>query len=214
MFPSDCRSSEAALRYALPAAARRRGGHGLLAHDRPQSPDRRVRIGRVRIGLVAILFGIAALGGTGCATRGAAVTERRSLYLTEHPDVDSGFAEAILAGQIMIGMTPEMVSAAWGQPQRADQRKPPAQATPEQAALNARLEPEEAQRLWGVRYVYGNYLVSPRVTNLYFVGDQLKLIEYIDTKGQNSISVSDPSARIPQGGARDPSGIPGKGGTN
>lgn len=167
----------------------------------------------LRPGVAVLMFGLL-LGGTGCASRGAAVPERRALYLTEHPEVPGSFAEAIMAGQIMIGMSPDMVTAAWGKPARVDRRVPPREATPEEAAPSGRVDEAEVGKIWNVRFVYGNYLVNPRVSNLFFVGDHLKLIEYVDTRGQNSISVSDPGARIPPMGGKDTGGAPVKGGAH
>lgn len=214
MFPSGWRSPEAILTPRMttkPRSACRRGPiydrEGPSAGRSPRGAPGRV------VPVLLVFLGLGGwLGGTGCAARGGAAPERRALYLTEHPEVDGGYAEAIMAGQVMIGMSPEMVSAAWGKPQRAERRTPPREATAEQSVPNTRVEPEEVNRIWNVRYVYGNYLVNVKVANLFFVADRLKLIEYVDTKGQNSISVSDPGARIPPQGGYDPSAGPAKGG--
>ncbi len=52
----------------------------------------------------------------GCASSLWSLSAGREEYLRKHPDVSSQFAEAIRVGRLEVGMTPEMVEAAYGTP--------------------------------------------------------------------------------------------------
>jgi len=90
---------------------------------------------------------------SGCAGTNRAALER-SLYVDQHPDLSEQMAEAILNGQIMVGMTEDMVQVAWGKPVRVED-----------------LDGEEAVKHW----IYGNYFVGGTITNLYFDTDGVLL---------------------------------------
>lgn len=145
--------------------------------------------------------------------------QARSLYITEHPDMSGPFAQAIMAGQIMIGMTPEMVQAAWGRPQRVENRRTPegnavspAGLTPADTGAVGEAAREKAARAWDLKLVYGNYLMNRMVSNLFFEAGHLKLIENVDTNGASAVSMSDPGARILLPGQAPPQSGPAKGG--
>jgi hypothetical protein len=89
----------------------------------------------------------------GCASTNRAAIER-SLYVDKHPTLSEQMAEAILNGQIMVGMTEEMVQVAWGKPVRVED-----------------VSEEEAAKHW----IYGNYFVGGTITNLYFDPDGVLL---------------------------------------
>lgn len=82
----------------------------------------------------------------GCATTGS-TNAKRSMYVDAHPELPEIMAEAILNGQIMVGMTYDMVQAAWGKPSRSEP-----------------VQEEDAVTNW----IYGNYFVGGTITNLYF----------------------------------------------
>jgi hypothetical protein len=93
------------------------------------------------VGLLAI-----AVAAVGCATVDQSA-QKRSLYVDQHPELSVPVADAILNGQIMVGMTQEMVQAAWGKA--------------------VRVEPvvrEDAVTQW----IYGNYFVGGNITRLFF----------------------------------------------
>src|SRR5690349_14904582 len=95
---------------------------------------------------VVLLLGLLTL--TGCAASPEITPDSRSTWVTEHPETPSTFVPAILEGQIMVGMSPEMVTAAWGVPTRVD--------------------PIRGDLLYDTKWVYGNYLASSAVSHLYF----------------------------------------------
>ena len=55
----------------------------------------------------------------GCTTADRAAMNR-SLYVDEHPELPQLTADAIQKGQIMVGMSQEMVEVAWGKPVRKE----------------------------------------------------------------------------------------------
>jgi hypothetical protein len=113
----------------------------------------------------------------GCASTGGVPEDNRALYVTQHPEVEPRFASAILSGNVLIGMTPDMVHAAWGEPTRVEK-------TPGDTASDE-------------KWIYGNYLVNSAVTLLYFKGEELVLYEFFDTQTNMSQSITDPSQNIP-----------------
>lgn len=67
-------------------------------------------------GTIGCLIVIGAIGLTGCAgTTGRVDTERR-LTAVENTDLRDDVRRAILAGQVMVGMSEGMVAASWGLP--------------------------------------------------------------------------------------------------
>lgn len=82
----------------------------------------------------------------GCASVDRAALNR-SLYVDQHPELTELQAEAILAGQIMVGMNQDMVQTAWGKPVRVQA-----------------VDLEDVDTQW----VYGNYFVGGNITSLYF----------------------------------------------
>jgi hypothetical protein len=48
------------------------------------------------------------------------VQEGRASYVAARPDLDAATRRAILAGELLIGMTPDEVAAAWGRPVAAN----------------------------------------------------------------------------------------------
>jgi len=69
----------------------------------------------LRSALVAL--GVAAFALVACSTIGSRVKANQALFDTYPPEVQ----DKILAGQIEVGFTPEMVEMAWGEPYRKDQ---------------------------------------------------------------------------------------------
>jgi hypothetical protein len=113
----------------------------------------------------------------GCASQGGVSKDTRAtLYVTQHPEVSSRFASAILAGSVLIGMSPDMVQAAWGAPTRVEK--------------NAGTKADE-------KWIYGNYLVNSAVTHLYFKKGELVLYELKDTQSTMTQSISDPNKKLP-----------------
>jgi hypothetical protein len=70
----------------------------------------------LRSALVAVL-GAAACALLACETIGSRVKANQALFDTYPPEVQ----DKILAGDIEVGFTPEMVEMAWGEPYRKDQ---------------------------------------------------------------------------------------------
>jgi hypothetical protein len=112
----------------------------------------------------------------GCAGQAGVGTNSRSLYVTENPETPTPFANAIMSGNVAVGMTPSMVVAAWGKPTRTE--KPVANPKGDE------------------KWIYGNYLVNNAVTHLYFKGGELVLYELVDTQTQMTQSISDPNAAL------------------
>lgn len=83
----------------------------------------------------------------GCSSVDQAA-QQRSLYVDSHPELSELMAEAILNGQIMVGMSEEMVHASWGKPARTE-------------SVND--DPELT-----THWIYGNYFVGGTLTELYF----------------------------------------------
>jgi outer membrane protein assembly factor BamE (lipoprotein component of BamABCDE complex) len=83
------------------------------------------------------------LVGTALVVAGCTSVDRaamkRSLYVDQHPELPEVTAEAILTGQIMVGMTDDMVQTAWGKPVRVES-----------------VESDDA----AVQWIYGNYFVG------------------------------------------------------
>lgn len=168
----------------------------------------------------------------GCAAHTGADQRARSLYVTEHPDMSGYFAQAIMAGQIMMGMAPEMVEAAWGRPQRIEKHRASGGGGAETASTSAdpaaaggvseggkvgggaadRKPSAAASRNWDLKFVYGNYLMNRMVSNLYFEGGRLTLIENVDTNGSSSVSMDDPELRLLLPGQAPSQSGPAKGG--
>ena len=109
------------------------------------------------------------LAAAGCSGQGGVGKDTRSLYVTEHPEVPQKYTTAILAGEVLVGMSRDMVRAAWGDPTRLEK-------------LAGNPKGEE-------RWIYGNYLTSATVTHLYFKGDQLVLYELVDKQMREIQSV-------------------------
>jgi hypothetical protein len=97
----------------------------------------------LNIFLVVLVAGVLV---SGCATTNQAAVNR-ALFVDAHPELSELMADAILNGQIMVGMTGEMVSAAWGKP--------------------TRIEAVEENDV-ATRWIYGNYFVGGNITHLYF----------------------------------------------
>ena len=117
-----------------------------------------------------LLLGVGpVLGLSGCGSMESTV-ERRSLYVDEHPELSETMAEAILAEQIQLGMTTEMVEVAWGKP--------------------SRMETVHRDGV-GAMWVYGNYFVGRTITNLYFDPDNV-LVRYEVKDQQTAASGASP----------------------
>ncbi len=101
---------------------------------------------------LAVLFAVALLFG-GCSSTNRSAMQR-SLYVDQHPEISEQVADAILNGQIMVGMSQEMVQVAWGKPVRME-------------AVTA--GNEDVAQHW----IYGNYFVGGTITNLYFDSDNV-----------------------------------------
>jgi len=123
---------------------------------------------------VVLLLGVLIV--TGCATTPEITPDSRSTWVTEHPETPSTFVPAILDGQIMVGMSSEMVSAAWGAPTRVDVVR--------------------GDVRYDTKWVYGNYLASSAVSHLYFKDGRMEMFEFIDTKNQQSFQVTNPGDRL------------------
>jgi hypothetical protein len=91
-----------------------------------------------------ILAGLLLLAGCSTAQHDA---QRRVDYVDAHPELSDLLAESILAEQVQVGMSTEMVEVSWGKPSRVQS-----------------LRDEETPTLW----VYGNAWVGGPLTNLYF----------------------------------------------
>lgn len=109
---------------------------------------------------------------SGCATTNRAA-QLREAYVVEHPSLTEMQADAILNGRITIGMTEEMVVAAWGVPTRVQPVKD---------------SEDGAQNQW----FYGNYFVGGSITGLYF--DKAGMLLRFEVSGEpnaaNSVSGS------------------------
>jgi hypothetical protein len=112
----------------------------------------------------------------GCAGQAGVGTTSRSLYVTENPETPTPFANAIMSGNVVVGMTPSMVIAAWGKP--------------------TRIEKTAANPKGDEKWIYGNYLVNNAVTHLYFRTGALVLYEFVDTQSQMTQSISDPNQKL------------------
>jgi len=98
----------------------------------------------VTLALLVLVAGVLVLSG--CASNQAET--RRTTFVDEHPDLSEVMAEAILNGQIMVGMSEEMVKSSWGSPAR----------------VGTASDEDDAK----VQWIYGNYFVGGNITNLYF----------------------------------------------
>ena len=87
-----------------------------------------------------------AVAAAGCTTVDRSVLNR-SLFVDQHPELSVPVADAILNGQIMVGMSEEMVAIAWGKPVRVEA-----------------VSKEDAATQW----IYGNYFVGGNITSLFF----------------------------------------------
>jgi hypothetical protein len=92
----------------------------------------------------------------GCTTNSASV--KRMAYVDEHPELPELMADAITNGQIMVGMTEEMVEVSWGKPARVDD-------------VSENIEDATVQ------WIYGNYFTGGNITTLFF-DEQGTLLRY------------------------------------
>jgi len=99
------------------------------------------------------------------------------MFVTQHPEIEPRFAKAVLDGNVLVGMTGDMVKAAWGQPTRVEKL----------GAGNDRGDE---------RWTFGNYLVNNAVTHLYFRDNEVILYEFVDTRTNATQSVSDPNEKL------------------
>jgi len=104
----------------------------------------------IAVGILAI-----GVGFTGCSTTDTAA-QKRSLYVDAHPELTELMANAILAEQIQIGMSSDMVEVAWGKPSRVEKAN---------------------KEGMGDKWVYGNFFVGRTITNLFFDPDHM-LVRY------------------------------------
>lgn len=114
---------------------------------------RRVTMRYLNLSLVILFVGVFVI--TGCSSLNRTLMAR-TLFVDDHPELSEMQADAILNGQIMVGMTHEMVTAAWGKPSRIET-----------------IEANDASKQW----IYGNYFVGGTITNLFF-GFEGQLIRY------------------------------------
>ena len=105
------------------------------------------------LSVVVLFAGILVIAGCGSVNR---TLMTRTLFVDDHPELSEMQADAILNGQIMVGMNNEMVTAAWGKPSRIQT-----------------VEANDASKQW----IYGNYFVGGTITNLYFDFEG-KLVRY------------------------------------
>ena len=110
---------------------------------------------------------------SGCATTNR-TAQLREAYVMEHPNLTEMQADAILNGRITLGMTEEMVMAAWGVPTRVQPVKEKTE--------------EGAESQW----FYGNYFVGGSITELFF--DKAGILLRYEVSGEpnaaNSVSSS------------------------
>ena len=123
---------------------------------------------------VVPLLSVLVLGG--CAATNAVNSDTRSAWVTEHPETPAPYVPAIMNGQIMVGMTTEMVNASWGEPTRVD--------------------PVRSDVRYDEKWVYGNYLANSAVSHLFFKDGRMEMFEFVDTKTQQSFQVTNPSERL------------------
>jgi hypothetical protein len=126
----------------------------------------------LNIFLVVLMAGVLVLSG--CATTNQAAMNR-ALFVDAHPELSELMADAILNGQIMVGMNQEMVSAAWGKPSRVEA-----------------IEEDDVVTRW----IYGNYFVGGNITHLYFGADQALVryeVNYEPTHANNGTVSQDPT---------------------
>jgi len=127
---------------------------------------------------------VAGVGLMGCTTVDTAA-QKRSLYVDEHPELSEVMAEAILAEQIQLGMTMEMVEVAWGKPSRME-----------------KVSGDQTGNKW----VYGNFFVGRTITNLYFdVDGVLTRYEVEDQLAASKNSSADPPRTSVEGTTSQPS---------
>ena len=101
---------------------------------------------------------------------------------TDDPDVRRlveamALFSAVLGGSVLLGMSGDMVEAAWGSPTRVEKL----------GAGNSKGEE---------RWTYGNYLVNSAVTHLYFRNQEVVLYEFVDTQTNSTQAVSDPNEKL------------------
>ena len=94
--------------------------------------------------LLVVLAGLFLLAGCSTAENDA---RRRMEYVDAHPELSDLLVDTILAEQVQVGMSTEMVEVSWGKPSRVQT-----------------LKDEETPTLW----VYGNAWVGGPLTSLYF----------------------------------------------
>jgi len=127
--------------------------------------------------ILTLVFSLAgALMFIGCATVNQAAMQR-SAYVDAHPELSELMADPINNGQIMVGMTSEMVQVAWGKPVRMET-----------------VEAEDAATQW----IYGNYFVGGNITSLYFDQDNVLVryeVNYDQTHANNGTVESNGSPR-------------------
>ncbi len=127
--------------------------------------------------LVLVLAFAGALLLAGCATTNHAALERAA-FVDRHPELTEQMAEALLDGQIMVGMSREMVQIAWGSP--------------------VRVETVDGEDDAVVHWIYGNYFVGGTITNLFFDQDGV-LLRCEVKQDPTGASVSSPSAAAASG---------------
>jgi outer membrane protein assembly factor BamE (lipoprotein component of BamABCDE complex) len=130
--------------------------------------------------LALVVLAVVALVAAGCTTVDRAAM-KRSLYVDQHPDLPEMMAEAILSGQIMVGMSDEMVQTAWGKPVRVES-----------------VQADDAAARW----IYGNYFVGGNITSLYFDarGTLVRYeVNYQQAHASNSGTVSPTGKEVPVG---------------
>jgi hypothetical protein len=126
----------------------------------------------------------------GCASTDKAAALRET-YVMDHPDLTEVQANAILAGEIVLGMDREMVTASWGEPTRTED-----------------VQVEDATEHW----VYGNVFMGGTLTSLYF-DEKGNLVKYevgYESTHTNSGSLADRGVEDPvtSGALPKPTGKP------
>ncbi len=114
----------------------------------------------------------------GCAaSSGKPGDDARTMYVTQHPEIEPRFARAVLDGNVLVGMNRDMVKTSWGEPTRIEKLP---------------IGNEKGEERW----TFGNYLVNNAVTHLYFRNNEVVLYEFVDTKNNSTQSVNDPNERL------------------
>lgn len=105
-----------------------------------------------RLARFTLMLAVASLWG--CSSFDSA-SQHRAMYIDTHPELSEEFAQSILAEEVSVGMTAEMVTVSWGNPSREESFKSGPVA---------------------MQWTYGNIFTNGTLIDLFFNADQ-KLVK-------------------------------------